>query len=150
MASGLPSSSEIMTMLRGVHLPANKEAILERAQTSGATGHVLLVLGHLPERDYDSASDIAKGISESDTELKELIPHMGASNVAGALAGITFPATKAELLAKAKENNAEKPVLETIEEMQRKEFKTIMDIGRGIREAKVAIRERLFAEAAAR
>ena len=147
MSSGLPNSSEIMHQLKGIHLPATREQILEAATKHEADGNVLLVLGHIPDGNYEDASAIAKGISAAAAELHELLPHIPAAEIAAAVAGIKFPATKDQLVEVATDNDASKEVLVVIDAMARNEFRGIVDIGRGIREAKEVIRQRLFDEA---
>ena len=48
-------SADIQAALQAVTYPANKDAIVSAAQTSGVSNEVITALNGLPERDYDSA-----------------------------------------------------------------------------------------------
>lgn len=147
MVSGLPNSSEIMHQLKGIRLPATREQILESARQHEADSHVMLVLGHIPDGNYESASDIAKGVSAAATELKDLLPHIPAAEIVSSLAGVRFPASKKDLVSVAKQNGASTEILSVFDAMGNAEFRGVVDVGRGIREAKEKIREQLFAGA---
>ncbi len=140
MPSGLPSASAIVTTLKGISLPSSKDEVVDFARMHGANDDVLLVLEHLPESQYESASDIAQGISRASRHIKELVPSVSASEVARTIKGVDFPASKQALIDQARQNGANDAIVRVFEAMDRSEFHNVVEIGRGIREAKDNIR----------
>jgi len=140
MPSGLPSASTILTTIKGISLPSSAKEILDFATGHGAPEEVQMILERLPEGDYESASDIAKGVAVAGREIKDLVPNTSASDVAKMIAGVDFPASKDEIVEVAKKNGASEDVIKIMENMTRDTFRNVVDIGRGIREAKDNIR----------
>ena len=51
---------EIQEILKNTDFPVNRDDIIEQARKSGAIPDMLVELGMLPEKKYNSAEDVAK------------------------------------------------------------------------------------------
>jgi hypothetical protein len=61
------SPAAITAHLKGMHFPASKEDLLERARDNGAGQDVLEVLESFPEdEEFETAADVMKAYAESD------------------------------------------------------------------------------------
>ena len=58
-----PSPIDIQKALGGMDYPASKEALVKHAKDKGADDAVLDTLGNLPDREYDSPTDVNKEAS---------------------------------------------------------------------------------------
>lgn len=58
-----PSPIDIQKALGGMDYPASKEDIVSHAKGKGADDSVLETLGNLPDREYDSPTDVNKEAS---------------------------------------------------------------------------------------
>jgi hypothetical protein len=61
--------------LTGIEYPANKEALVGRARANGADQHVMSFLERIPQRDYESPSQVTEELSN----LKQA-PHTDAAS----------------------------------------------------------------------
>jgi len=69
MTRGLGSHSpaNVTHHLKGVHFPASKDDLLERARNSGASQDVLEMLESFPEgEEFESLADVMKACGDSD------------------------------------------------------------------------------------
>ncbi|MFP3569399.1 DUF2795 domain-containing protein [Paraburkholderia sp. SIMBA_030] len=65
-ASAIPGESidlQIADILREVHFPTNKDALVELARDAGASNEVLSMLDGLPEQDYTDVASVTRLIS---------------------------------------------------------------------------------------
>ncbi len=60
------SPSAVERYLKGIDYPATKEDLIEHAEDMGAPSDVMNVLRRMPDQDYDSPIDIAKGVGEAE------------------------------------------------------------------------------------
>lgn len=58
-----PSPIDIQKALGGVDYPASKEDLVKHAKDKGADGTVLETLENLPDREFDSPTDVTKEAS---------------------------------------------------------------------------------------
>ena len=59
------SAAEIERYIRGVDFPADKENLVQQARENNAPNEVVDLMNDFPERKYESAADVARGISEA-------------------------------------------------------------------------------------
>ena len=62
-ASAIPGESidlQITDILRDVHFPTNKDALVEFAREAGASNEVLSMLDGLPEQDYTDVASVTR------------------------------------------------------------------------------------------
>ena len=55
-----PSPIEIQKALGGIDYPVSKENLIKHAEKSGADDSVMDTLNNLPDREYDSPTDVNK------------------------------------------------------------------------------------------
>jgi hypothetical protein len=127
-----------MEALKGIKFPADKDGIVEYAQQNDADEAVIRVLEALPDDDYNSSADLAKGFSAAVGGLRVAEGHASASEVTSALKGIHFPCSKEDLKKQAVENGADDEVLRTIDRIPTDEFASAVDISRGLHAAAAA------------
>lgn len=60
----LPNAIQVQRFLGGMDYPADKEAIIKKAEDEGADEHAMQVLQDLPDRDYDSPTAISREIGK--------------------------------------------------------------------------------------
>ncbi|WP_104165541.1 DUF2795 domain-containing protein [Arthrobacter sp. SX1312] len=58
-----PSPIDIQKALGGMDYPASKDDLVKHAKDKGADDTVLDTLGNLPDREYDSPTDVNKEAS---------------------------------------------------------------------------------------
>ncbi|MCC2660586.1 MAG: hypothetical protein K0R37_1360 [Arthrobacter sp.] len=63
--SETPNPIQIQKFLGGIDYPATRDALIERAQESGADGNVISALENLPDKEYDSPTAVSSAISDS-------------------------------------------------------------------------------------
>lgn len=136
MPSGLASASSITSALKGIHLPATKEQIVTYAREHTDNDTILAVLEFFPEGNYESAADIAKGISRASREIKGTTPKSSASEITSSIKGIEFPVTRAQLAQQARANGAPDAIVSLLENLPDKEYRNAVDISKGIHEFK--------------
>jgi hypothetical protein len=136
MPSTHVGASDISAHLKGIKLPANASAIRKHAKENGAPEEVLEILKELPDREYAAASDIATGLSEATEAVKATLPSSSASEVLAAVKGVTFPASRDDLLAAARENGASKDVQDSLASLERKKFHNVIEISKALSESR--------------
>jgi hypothetical protein len=60
-----PSPIDIQKALGGIDYPVSRDNLVKHAESSGASGEVLETLKGLPDREYDSPTDVNKEASNS-------------------------------------------------------------------------------------
>jgi hypothetical protein len=60
------SPIELQKALRGVHYPANRDQLLDRAQGNGASEDVLDALRALSDKDYDGPNAVSAAVAGND------------------------------------------------------------------------------------
>jgi len=60
------SPATVEKYLKGIDFPAEKEDLIDHALENGAPDEVIVVLERMPDREYGSAADVAKGIGEAE------------------------------------------------------------------------------------
>lgn len=60
------SPVDVEKHLKGIHFPAGKRELISHARDRNAPENVLSVLQRMPEREYGSAADVAKGMGQID------------------------------------------------------------------------------------
>lgn len=68
----MPSINEITQALAGTAFPAAKEELYDIALDNEATEDILAVLDKLPNREFESMSDITEHLSENEDSLDPL------------------------------------------------------------------------------
>lgn len=70
MADNNPTAAEVQKFLGGISYPANKDEILEHAESKGAKDdeRVWSFFERMPSRDYNQPADISKELSEHTDE----------------------------------------------------------------------------------
>ena len=58
------SPAQVEKYLKGIDFPATLEDMIEHARENGAPEDVISLLEQMPDREYDSAADVAKGVGE--------------------------------------------------------------------------------------
>lgn len=58
-----PKFIEVQKYLGGVDYPANKDELVRSAEESGAGGEVLDWLRSLPDRDYESPTEVSEAVA---------------------------------------------------------------------------------------
>ncbi len=59
-----PSPIDIQKALGGMEYPASREDLVQHAKDTGADGAVLETLENLPDREFDSPTDVNKEASQ--------------------------------------------------------------------------------------
>ena len=59
-----PNPIDVQRYLGGVDYPASKETLVETARGGGADDEVLDALESLPDRDYDSPTDVTSAVAD--------------------------------------------------------------------------------------
>lgn len=59
-----PNPIEVEKHLKGIKFPASKQDLIEQARQNQAPGEVLSVLERMPDREFRTAADVAKGVGE--------------------------------------------------------------------------------------
>ena len=54
---------QIQKFLGGIDYPASKETLISRAKESGADSNVLDALQNIPDKEYDSPTDVSSAVS---------------------------------------------------------------------------------------
>ena len=60
------SLAEIEKFLKGIDFPASKQDLIQYAEDNNAPEHVIEVLNNMPDQQYGSAADVAKGIGSAE------------------------------------------------------------------------------------
>lgn len=55
---------QLQKFLKGVDYPVNKETLLKHAKKNGADEAVLETLKQLPDEEYETPTDVSKGVGE--------------------------------------------------------------------------------------
>ncbi|APX02230.1 MULTISPECIES: DUF2795 domain-containing protein [Arthrobacter] len=58
-----PNPIQIQKFLGGIDYPASKETLISRAKESGADSNVLDALQNIPDKEYDSPTDVSSAVS---------------------------------------------------------------------------------------
>lgn len=56
------SPAEVERFLNGIDFPASKQDPIQHAENNNAAEHVMEALNSMPDKQYASAADVAKGI----------------------------------------------------------------------------------------
>ena len=64
MANIGTSAASVEKSLKGIDFPASKQDLINHAKKNNAPQEVLSILNDMPERQYQTAADVAKGIGE--------------------------------------------------------------------------------------
>lgn len=64
MAAGV-NPIQLQKYLKGVHYPADKKTLVERARDQGADREAMAALEDLPEQEYDRPSDVSKALKKA-------------------------------------------------------------------------------------
>jgi len=66
MATGMGghSPSNILHHLKGIDFPADKNALVERAQKNEADQDILDIIRQMPDTQYQSMADVLKGVGK--------------------------------------------------------------------------------------
>lgn len=62
---GKVSASEIERFIGGIDFPANKQDLVKQARSNDAPQEVLDVMEDFPDRKYNDAADVGRGIGEA-------------------------------------------------------------------------------------
>lgn len=60
-----PDTSQIVSVLEGMPLPARRDEIVEHAEIEGADDDLLAALRALPDREYDSTDDVGETLTHT-------------------------------------------------------------------------------------
>ncbi len=60
------SPAEVQKFLKGIRFPASKWDLIQHAEDNGAPVHVLDALDAMPDKQYESAADVAKGFESTE------------------------------------------------------------------------------------
>lgn len=61
---GNASAAEIEKYVKGIDFPCSKDELIRHARDNDAPDEVLNAMEDFPEQEYDSAIDVARGVSE--------------------------------------------------------------------------------------
>lgn len=61
-----PNPVQMQKYLKGLDYPANKDEIVECARDNGANQETCDTLEHLPDKSFDSPTDVSRAIGEMD------------------------------------------------------------------------------------
>ena len=95
--SALPSPALLQRHLHGVHYPATKAQLLAHAR--GECERIIGTLALLPEEQYSRPTDVSKAFGELAQEI---------------LKGASYPASRDDLVAYARDQDAALPVIEAL------------------------------------
>lgn len=59
-----PNPIEVEKHLKGIKFPANREDLIEHARQNDAPEEVLSTLERMPDREFNNAADVAKGVGQ--------------------------------------------------------------------------------------
>lgn len=59
-----PSIPHIARHLKGTHFPAGKQALVQQARANSADGPTLEILECIPDRDFDTLSEVMEAVGE--------------------------------------------------------------------------------------
>ncbi|QGZ61424.1 DUF2795 domain-containing protein [Paraburkholderia acidisoli] len=60
-----PIDLQFADVLREVHWPANKDELVDAAQSAGASNEVLAILDGMPEQDYQDVASVTRLIGSN-------------------------------------------------------------------------------------
>jgi len=63
VASSIPGISKVQEYLKGLNFPASKQDITNKAQENGADNNVMSMLQKLPDKMFNSQSDLMNEIN---------------------------------------------------------------------------------------
>jgi hypothetical protein len=64
MTENLPTPPEVMRYLDGVKFPANRDQLIQHAQSKNAPQEVIQALQRIPSRDYDGPPGIVQELGK--------------------------------------------------------------------------------------
>ena len=70
--STMPPMNEIQKRLRDLDYPANRDELVQHARSQGATEQECSFLERIPNRDYDSPTEVSEelgNLGESDSDM---------------------------------------------------------------------------------
>jgi hypothetical protein len=132
----LASPVEVQRYLGGTEYPALRQVLYERARQQQAPERVLTTIGQMPDQTYRSVIDVTR-------ELGRLSPHRFAAAltrpspalVLAHLKGISFPASKQQIMERAAAENAPLEVMEALERIPEQTYARIVEINKQLRRA---------------
>ncbi|RJQ36977.1 DUF2795 domain-containing protein [Candidatus Microgenomates bacterium] len=61
---------QVQKFLKGMHYPAKKEDIVNKAKELGASEEITFALEKLPEQDYNTPAEVSRQISQINAGIK--------------------------------------------------------------------------------
>jgi len=117
--------------------PATKEDLLKLAK--GELDNFIQNLEMLPEKEYRDKNELQKQLTDQEERTGTGVPHkhkqydfdrtrVSASEFAMYMKGIEFPATKKEIISRAKANNASEEVLQFMNMLPEKDYERVSEV----------------------
>ncbi|WP_332450778.1 DUF2795 domain-containing protein [Methanoculleus sp.] len=148
------SAADLQTYLKGIDYPVGRQDLVTHAQKNNAPESVITTLEGFSDRTYQSAADVSMEFGsetrgrhpagmettseESRTEPARTAPsrgHLSAADLQTYLKGIDYPASKQDLIAHARKNNAPEDAIMTFEQFGEQTYRSATDVsaefGRG-------------------
>lgn len=125
------SPARVQGYLKGLHYPASKSRLLERARENAAPGEIVHALERVADGDYQRAVDVTR-------EIGRQFPHRRGSDrpspahLLSFLRGLTFPATRARMIETAERQNAPADVLSALNRLPDRQYVRIVEISKEI------------------
>lgn len=148
--------------LAGVDYPANRQDLLDRARMNGADMNVMDTLDSLPDQIYRSPIDVSKAMAGSEIGSRRSSPPgeevglateretraargggeasvgrgttVSAAEVQRYLRGMHYPAGISEVVSQAQKNNAPGDVLDILNKIRDREFRSAADLSKALGE----------------
>ncbi len=139
--------------LAGVDYPANRQDLIDRARMNNADRDVMDTLDNLPDQTYHSPIDVSKAMAGSESASRRrsssgegagLAPEREApagrttavsvAEVQRYLRGMHYPAGISEVTSQAQKNNAPGDVLDILNRIRDREFRSAADLSKALGE----------------
>ena len=148
------SAAGIARSLEGITFPADRRELVRHAEDNDALRSILAALEELPDRDFHDMASVQEGLTSEDSEFQ--CPHCdqtfgqrsrfeshletshpaqapSAADIQAALAGISFPASREDLLSHA-EGRADDATLEVVQALPDHRYRDAAEVTRALGE----------------
>ena len=126
---------QVETFLKGIHYPAERAALVKRAEANGATDEVRGMLMQLPDQTYGSTIDVTRAIGVIDAptdQPKKVATRSNPIQVEKFLKGADYPASRSVLIDLAKKNSADERTLTTLSFLPDQTFASTLEVSAAI------------------
>jgi len=129
--------------LAGVDYPAKRQDLIDQARANNADSDVMETLAILPDQTYHSPIDVSKAMAGSEGKSGQRSSGgasvsrstaVSAAEVQKYLRGMDYPAGIREVVNQAQKNGAPGDVIDILERIRDREFKSAADVSKALGE----------------